>query len=164
MDWIFTEDYLVLLGFIAACIAAAASGGLFRPGAWYESLAKPPWRPPNWLFGPVWAVLYGMIAVSGWLVWRAAEPGAADLPLAIYAVQLGLNAIWSAIFFGMRRLGLALLEMAFLWVAILATIVAFYPIHAGAAYLLVPYLIWVSFAFVLNHAIWRRNQRVPQEA
>ena len=159
-----SQEYLVLLGFIAACVAAASSGGLFRPGAWYESLAKPSWRPPNWLFGPVWAVLYAMIAVSGWLVWRAAEPGAAALPLTIYAVQLVLNALWSAIFFGLRRLGLALFEMALLWVAILATIVTFYPIHAGAAYLLVPYLVWVSFAFVLNHVMWRLNPRVAQEA
>ena len=159
-----SQAYLSLLGFVVACIAAASSGAVFRPGAWYESLAKPSWRPPNWVFGPAWAILYGTIATSGWLVWNAAPPGEAALPMAIYAVQLLLNFLWSAIFFGLRRMGLALVEMAALWLSILATIVAFQPLHAGAAYLLVPYLLWVSFAFALNFAIWRLNLHRPQEA
>ena len=159
-----SESYLSLLVFIGVCILTAASGGIFRPGRWYESLAKPSWRPPNWLFGPVWAVLYGMIAVSGWLVWTEAPPGTVTVPMVIYGVQLVLNFLWSAIFFGLRRLGLALLEMAFLWLAIVATIVAFYPLHAGAAYMLLPYLAWVSFAFILNWAMWRLNPAPPRRA
>jgi len=155
MDW---NAILPLFGFFLACFAAASTGGIFRPGAWYASLRKPSWRPPDWLFGPVWAVLYVMIAVSGWLVWRDAGWPAAALPLGLYAVQLVLNGLWSAIFFGFRRLGLALAEMALLWLAIVATMTAFHPINATAAWLLAPYLLWVSFAFVLNHAVWRLNR------
>ncbi len=154
---------LSLLVFVGACVAAASSGAFFRPGQWYRRLDKPAWRPPDWLFGPVWFVLYAMIAVSGWIVWKVAG-SAAWLALTFYAVQLGLNALWSGIFFGLKRIGLALLEMGAMWLAIVATIAAFWPIHRGAALLLVPYLLWVSFAFVLNLAIWRRNQPRSREA
>ncbi len=152
-----SDSYLTFLGFLAACFAAASTGAFFRPGEWYEGLSKPDWRPPNWLFGPVWAVLYAMIAVSGWLAWEAAGWPAAAVPMAIYAVQLILNGLWSAIFFGMRRLRLALAEMGVLWLSIVATIIAFYPLDAGAAYLLLPYLAWVSFAMLVNYRIWRLN-------
>lgn len=159
-----TSSLLVLLGFVAACFLAASSGSIFRPGDWYEGLAKPAWRPPNWLFGPVWAVLYCMIAISGWLVWREVGLAAAVLPLILYGVQLVLNGLWSFVFFGLRRLDLALIEMMLLWLSIAASIVAFYPIHAGAAWLLVPYLVWVSFAMVLNFAMWRLNRATPMPA
>ena len=149
---------LSLFVFIGACVAAASSGAIFRPGQWYERLNKPRWRPPNWLFGPAWFVLYAMIAVSGWLIWKTAGMAAAPA-LALYGFQLVLNATWSGIFFGMRRLGLALAEMALMWLAILATIIAFWPIDRGAAMLLLPYLAWVAFAFTLNASIWRRNPR-----
>lgn len=149
---------LGLVGFLAVCFAAALGGALFRPGAWYDALEKPSWRPPNALFGPVWMVLFGMIAVSGWLVWR--EEGFAGAPIAfvVYGVQLVLNFAWSWVAFGLRRLGWAAVEMAALWVAIVANIAVFAPIHAGAAWLLVPYLAWVSFAFVLNVTVWRLNR------
>lgn len=152
------NSYLVLLGFIAVCVAAASTGAIFRPGDWYENLAKPKWRPPNWLFGPVWMVLYAMIAVSGWFVWEKAGFAGATLALLLFAVQLALNALWSMIFFGMRRIGLAAAEMGLLWIAIAATIVAFYPIDETAAWLLVPYIVWVSLAFTLNLSIWRMNR------
>ena len=155
------QAYLVLFGFIAVNTLAASSGAFFRPGQWYDGLSKPSWRPPNWLFGPVWMVLYGMIAFSGWLVWRQEGFVGAPLALTLYAVQLILNALWSAVFFGMRRLGLAFVEMLFLWLAIVANILAFYQINENAALLLVPYLFWVSFAMMLNFDIWRRN---PQPA
>jgi tryptophan-rich sensory protein len=158
------ESYIPLIGFLVASFAAASSGAFFRPGDWYERLAKPSWRPPNWLFGPVWAILYGMIAVSGWLVWTSAEGDRLVVPITIFGVQLVLNFLWSAIFFGMHRLGLALIEMGVLWLAILANIFAFYLISPSAAYLLVPYLLWVSFAFVLNFAVWRLNQQVSRHA
>ncbi|MDX1421817.1 MAG: TspO/MBR family protein [Kiloniellales bacterium] len=158
------ESYIPLIGFFVASFAAASSGAFFRPGDWYEKLAKPSWRPPNWLFGPVWAILYGMIAVSGWLVWISAEGDRLVVPIAIFGVQLVLNFLWSAIFFGMHRLGLALIEMGVLWLAILANIFAFYLIRPSAAYLLVPYLLWVNFAFVLNFAVWRLNQHVSHHA
>jgi translocator protein len=149
---------LGLLGFLAACFLVSTTGAYFRPGEWYERLAKPWWRPPNWLFAPAWAVLYLTIAVSGWLVWREAGVAGAALPLAIYALQLMLNAAWSAVFFGLRRPDLAFAEIVLLWLSIAATIVAFQPVHAGAAWLLVPYLCWVTFAAALNFAVWRLNR------
>lgn len=156
---------LVLAGFFAACFAAALSGAYFRPGEWYERLDKPAWRPPNWLFPPAWTLLYIMIAVSGWLVWLTAGFAGAAVPLAVYGVQLVFNAGWSAVFFGARRPGWAMLEVVGLWTSIAATIAAFYPISTTAAWLLVPYLGWVSFAAVLNFAIWRRNPGgVPKAA
>ena len=148
---------IALFGFIAACVLAATTGAVFRAGEWYEQLAKPSWRPPNWLFPPAWAVLYLTIALSGWLVWRTAGFSGAAVPLAIYFLQLGLNAAWSPIFFGMRRPDLAFVEIVLLWTAIVATIAAFHPIHAAAAWLLLPYLAWVTFAAALNFSVWRLN-------
>ena len=104
---------IVLVGFIGACLLAATIGATYRPGDWYERLAKPRWRPPNWVFPPAWTVLYLTIAVSGWLVWRTSGFAGAALPLAIYLVQLVLNAAWSPIFFGMRRPDLAFMEIVY---------------------------------------------------
>ena len=149
---------IVLIGFVGACLLAARVGAAYRPGDWYERLAKPRWRPPNWLFPPTWAVLYLTIAVSGWLVWRTSGFEGTPLPLAIYLLQLVLNAAWSPIFFGMRRPDLAFVEIVMLWSSILATIATFYSLSAAAAWLLVPYLAWVTFAGVLNFTIWRLNR------
>lgn len=149
---------LVLTGFIAACFLAAASGAFFSPGAWYEGLKKPGWRPPNRLFAPVWTILYLMIAVSGWLVWREAGFAAAALPLGVYALQLVLNAAWTPLFFGMHRPDLGLVDIVLVWLSIVATIALFLPISAAAALLLTPYLAWVTFATALNFAIWRLNR------
>ena len=143
--------------FIAACFLAGLTGALFRPGDWYARLKKPSWRPPNRLFAPVWAALYLMIAVAGWLIWRQAGFAGAGLPLAVYALQLVLNAAWSPLFFGLRRPDLGFIDIVLVWVSIIATIVLFCPIHVVAALLLVPYLAWVSFATALNFAIWRLN-------
>jgi tryptophan-rich sensory protein len=136
--------------------AASATGAVFRPGAWYEGLAKPPWRPPNWLFGPAWALLYALIAISAWLVWRADGFGTA---LVIWSVHLVINAGWSAVFFGLRRPDLAFAWILLLWASIAVTIAAFAPVSLLAAWLLAPYLLWVSFATALNFSIWRRNPR-----
>ena len=149
-------DIFPALAFILASAAAAAPGVVFRPGKWYRGLAKPPWCPPDWLFAPVWSVLYLSIAVSGWLVWRAA--GVDGVPaLAIFGVQLVLNGLWSAVFFGLRRPGWALVEILCLWIGIVATVIVFHPIDRGAGYVLVPYLLWVSFAMGLNFRIWQLN-------
>ncbi len=145
--------------FIALCTLTAMSGGIFRPGAWYETLDKPSWTPRDWVFPVVWMILYALIAVAGWLVWRAAPGGAAVLPLAIYGVQLFLNASWSAVFFGLRRPDLGMINVALLWLSILAMIVTFYPVSAFAALIMLPYLAWVSIAATLNFVIWRRNPR-----
>ena len=146
-----------LVIFILACAAAAAPGLVLRPGAWYKNLKKPSWRPPNWLFGPVWLVLYISIAVSGWLLWRKAGLEVTVLAFTIYIIQLLLNGFWSVFFFGLRQPGLALIEIIFLWCSIIATIVVFYPIDKIAAYILIPYACWVGFAVMLNFRIWRLN-------
>jgi benzodiazapine receptor len=150
-----------LLGFAAACFLAAAMSAFFPPGGWYERLAKPSWRPPNWLFAPAWTFLYICIAVAGWLVWQSAGFAGAAVPLAVYFVQLLLNALWTPIFFGLHRKGLAVFEIALLWLAIAATIVLFAPVDTLAAVLLLPYLAWVTFASALNFAVWRLNRGRP---
>ena len=150
---------VALISFLAACTLAASMGAIFRPGNWYERLAKPAWRPPNALFAPVWAVLYLSIAVSGWLVWRTSGFTGAALPVAMYAVQLVLNAAWTPIFFGLHWIGVAFAEIVLLWLAIVATIVLFHPVQPAAAWLLLPYLAWVSFAAALNFAVWQLNRR-----
>jgi translocator protein len=151
-----------LAGFAAACAFAASMGAIFRPGDWYQRLAKPSWRPPDWLFAPAWTVLYVMIAVSGWLVWRTSGFAGAALPLAIYALQLALNAAWTPIFFGLHRPGLAFVEIVLLWLSIVATIWLFRPVNVVAAWLLLPYLAWVAYAGALNFAVWRLNHRSNQ--
>lgn len=145
-----------LIGFLGLSLATASTGGIFRPGQWYETLAKPWWRPPSWAFGPAWAVLFVCIAVSGWLVWKA--PGATTLALGVFGLQLVLNAAWSPIFFGLRRPDWAFAEILLLWLSIAACIALFHPIDARAAWLLVPYLAWVSFAATLNFAMWQLNR------
>lgn len=153
---------LGLLGFLAACFVAASTGAYFKPGDWYAGLAKPSWNPPNWLFPPAWAVLYVSMAVAAWLVWRQAGFAGAPLALGLWFVQLALNAAWSWIFFGARRMDLALAELVVFWLAIVATIFAFAPVHQGAAWLMVPYVSWVSFAGWLNFTLLRLNRdRVP---
>src|SRR5665213_1874312 len=151
------SSLFVLLGFIATCFFAALTGALFRPGDWYDRLAKPTWRPPNWLFAPVWTVLYFTIAISGWLVWREVGFAGGALALSVYGLQLVLNAAWTPIFFGLHRPDLGFLEIVLIWLSIIATIVLFYPIHLSAALILLPYLAWVTFAVALNFAIWRLN-------
>ncbi len=156
------SSWLALLGFIAACFLAAMTGAFFRPGDWYERLKKPSWRPPNRLFGPVWTVLYVMIAVSGWLVWREAGFAGAALPQSVYGLQLILNAAWTPLFFGLHRPDLGFVDIALVWLSVVATIVLFVPIHVGAALLLMPYLAWVTFAAALNFAVWRLNPLAAQ--
>ncbi len=149
-----------LLFFLVVCSGAAAIGSLFTVAevlTWYAGLAKPAWGPPNWLFGPVWTTLYGMMAVAGWLAWRRAGPAGAERALALFGVQLVLNAVWSGLFFGRHRPDWAFAEIVVLWVAILATTVALWRIHRGAGLLFVPYLLWVTFAAALNYAIWALN-------
>ena len=151
-------DLLTLAGFLGACFAAATTGAVFKPGDWYRALSKPRWTPPDWLFPVAWTLLYLTIAVSGWLVLRTAGLPAALPALAVYGGQLVLNAAWSPLFFGLKRPDLGLVGVVFLWLSIVATITVFYPLHTGAALLLVPYALWASFAGALNFEIWRRNR------
>jgi translocator protein len=156
------SSIVALAGFIAGCFLAAMTGAFFRPGEWYERLKKPSWRPPNRLFAPVWTILYLMIAVSGWLVWRQAGFVGAALPLAVYALQLVLNAAWTPLFFGLHRPDLGFVDIVLVWLSIVAAIVLFVPISVAAAVLLVPYLVWVTFATALNFAVWRLNRSVAR--
>jgi tryptophan-rich sensory protein len=152
--------WLMLLCFVVVCFAAAAIGSVWTSSSletWYPALVKPGFNPPNWIFGPVWTVLYVMMAVAAWLVWQRGAPPPGPMVWIPFFTQLTLNTAWSGIFFGLRQPGWAAAEIALLWLAIAATILAFRVRSRTAAWLLVPYLAWVSFASLLNVTIWRLN-------
>lgn len=154
------RNTFVLVGFFLVTFAAAAIGGLSTSSGvrdWYPTLAKPTWTPPAWLFGPAWTLLYICIAIAGFLAWRRAGFAGAKWTLALFAVQLILNATWSWIFFGLHQPGWAFGEIVLLWASILATTAALFTISTWAGVLFVPYLLWVTFAAGLNFAIWRLN-------
>lgn len=151
------SSIVALAVFALAAFGAACSGAMFTPGEWYERLNHPSWRPPNWIFPAVWTPLYCMIAASGFLVWQEVGWTGAPLALVVYFVHLGFNFAWSAVFFGLRRPDWALVEVAGLWLSIVATMALFWPIDALAGWLLVPYLVWVSFAAFLNWTILKLN-------
>ncbi|MGF1456185.1 MAG: TspO/MBR family protein [Alphaproteobacteria bacterium] len=149
-------DWLALGIFIVVNFAAASSGAIFKPGAWYEALKKPSWTPPNWAFPVVWTTLFAANAWSGYLVWQAAGPDAA-LALTAYGISLVFNAIWSFLFFGLRRLDLGMAEVVALWASIAVVLVLFVPYSQTAALLQVPYLAWVTLAGVLNLRLLQLN-------
>jgi tryptophan-rich sensory protein len=152
------NDVLGLVASIAICFAAAGIGGYATSRSlrdWYVALPKPWWNPPNRVFGPVWTVLYAAMAIAAWLVWRVRDDHDVSVALAWFGVQLVLNVLWSVVFFGARRPAGGVVVIALLWLAIVATILAFAPLSLPAALLLVPYLAWVTFASLLNLAIAR---------
>lgn len=124
---------------------------------WYVTLNKPSFNPPNYLFGPVWTLLYLLMGVSLYFVWQAPQSVAKRNALIVFAIQLALNFVWSFLFFEFKQLGVALAEILVLWGFIVATILLFKPINKTAAYLQIPYLLWVSFATLLNFSIWQLN-------
>lgn len=126
-------------------------------GDWYAALHKPSWNPPPWVFGPAWTFLYITMAVAAWLVWREGGWKAQRRALGLFIVQWFLNALWTPLFFGAHLPGVAFGEIVLLWLAIAATLVAFWRVKKAAGLLLVPYLAWVSFAAALNFSIWRLN-------
>jgi tryptophan-rich sensory protein len=140
--------------FIVIVLAAASSGAIFKPGEWYESLRKPGWTPPKWAFPVVWTILYVMIGYAGWLVWTAAGW---SLPMMLWALQMVTNALWSYFFFGMRRMDIALVDVAVLWLSIASFIVTAWSVAPLASLLFVPYLAWVTAAAALNHSVRRLN-------
>jgi benzodiazapine receptor len=149
-----------LIGALIALVltfSTAYIGSCFTVGEWYADLSKPSWNPPNWLFGPVWAVLYLLMAISAWLVWKKAGFKGATVPLIIFLVQLVLNAAWSWLFFGLHEIAIAFIEIVVLLLAILICTILFWRIIAISGILLVPYLIWVAFAAVLNYKLWHLN-------
>jgi len=155
------ENLVALAVFVLANLAAASSGAIFRPGDWYAALSKPPWTPPNWAFPVTWSVLFVLNAVAGWLVWLT---GGADAigALVLYGVSLVINASWSGVFFGARRMGLGFVIVVMLWLSIAAVMAAFAPISAVAAGMLVPYLAWVTIASALNLRVWQLNRTQPR--
>ena len=154
-----------LLIFLAMCLATGVFGGLLTSpsirSGWYENLLKPSFTPPSWVFGPVWTLLYLLMAVSAWLVWSGQAKNPVRVPLFLFFAQLVLNVLWSGLFFGAMKPGWALIDIAVLWVLILLMAALFWRVSRLAALLLVPYVLWVLYAAVLNGAIWWMN-RVTQ--
>lgn len=149
---------LVLIG--GLCLGIGALGAAVTATSvktWYAALNKPSFNPPNTVFGPVWTMLYILMAIAAWRVWRVADRETARRPLTLFALQLALNLGWSVTFFGLARLGPSVAVILVLELAVVATALAFRPIDRIAAWLLVPYVAWVGFAAILNIAIWRLN-------
>jgi translocator protein len=149
-----------LAALLVVCFGAAGIGGaITHPhiASWYATLTKPAWTPPAWLFGPVWSFLYLTMAIAAWLVWLHSDFCRLLTPMALFGIQLLLNVAWSWLFFGCHNPGLAFLDLVLLWTFILLTTVSFWRRSTPAGILMTPYLAWVSFAGVLNFAIWRMN-------
>lgn len=154
-------QWRTLAVFVLACLAAGFIGSFFtREGiqAWYVFLKKPGIAPPDWVFGPVWTTLYVLMGISAYLAWeKGRDKSETKAAMILFALQLVLNTVWSLLFFGMRNPFYAFIEIVFLWLAIAASIIAFYKISKKAALLMVPYILWVSFASLLNYLIWQMN-------
>jgi benzodiazapine receptor len=157
-----TGDIWKLVVSIIACLAAGAIGSIFTRQAiptWYATLEKPAFNPPNWLFAPVWTLLYIMMGIAAFLVWRKGlENRQVRIALIVFLAQLILNALWSVVFFGLESPLFGVVVIAALWVAILFTVLKFYRISLAASVLMWPYLLWVTFAAVLNSSIWLLNR------
>lgn len=149
-----------LVSAVMVCFTAAGLGSLAtfsQIPTWYVTLMKPVWNPPNWLFSPVWTVLYGLMGVTLYLLWQSRDK-IKSVALRFFYIQLALNVLWSWIFFGWHRLDIALVEIIVLWIAILKTIFYTYKVSKTAGLILIPYVIWVSFASFLNYTIWMLNR------
>ena len=154
------KSYIKLGLAIIICLGAGALGSLFTApaiGSWYTELVKPVGNPPSWVFGPVWTTLYILMGIALYLVWVSGASNAKKSAIKLFAVQLILNAVWSPVFFGLQNVGAALVVIVLLWLAILATIITFAKISKTAAWLLVPYILWVSYATYLNASIYVLN-------
>ncbi len=147
-----------LVAWLVFSFGAATSGFFGMPGEWYAGISKPSWNPPSWVFGPVWSALYAMMGVAAWGVWREGSWRRQKQALGWFMVQWALNFLWTPLFFGLHRMGWALVEMLLLWGAIVMTIRSFWSVRRWAAGLLLPYLAWVSFAAVLNGTLWWLNR------
>lgn len=156
------REWLALAAFVALCAAAALTARHFTTPAiesgWYATrLEKPAWTPPAWVFGPVWGVLYALIAASGWVVWKEKGLGGAPLAFSVYLFQLIVNALWSFFFFHLQNPGAAFFELLLLWLMVAVTAGLFEHARPRAGWLLLPYLAWISFAVALNFQVWRLN-------
>ena len=151
-----------LIGWLVVTFAASAVGARasIEARSFYGQLVQPAWAPPAWLFGPVWTVLFALMAIAAWLVWRSGGVRGNRIALGLFFVQLALNGLWSWLFFAWHLGAWAFAEVLLLWVFILSTLLAFWGVRAFAGVLLVPYLLWVSFAAALNYALWQLNPQV----
>lgn len=157
------QTALGLLGWLLACylvaaLAAGVSPGLSSNTAWYQQLIKPAWNPPNWLFGPVWSTLYTLMGISAWLIWKEYGFEGAGFAISVFLLQLLLNGLWSFFFFEWKMIGAAFIEIILLVLTIIYTMYVFSEYSALAAWLLAPYLAWVSFATALTGTIWWLNR------
>ena len=156
-----TKAGAILIGSVLLCNCAGLLGSLFTttgPGSWYSTLIKPAFNPPSWIFAPVWTLLYILMGISLYLVIMEGMKGRdVRIPLLIFAIQLILNILWSYAFFGLESTFFGLLVIILLWISIVATMILFYPIRKAAAWLLVPYILWVSFATILTYTIYSLN-------
>jgi tryptophan-rich sensory protein len=149
-----------LAGFLGLCLGVQLIGGVLTGlsvGGWYETLSKPSWNPPGWVFGPVWTYLYLSMGFAAWLIWQRRTTANVRPALTVFAFHLIFNVLWSGLFFGLRNPLAAFIDIIILWLGIAATLVAFWRIRPLAGLLFVPYLVWVTFAGSLNYAIWRMN-------
>ena len=154
------KNILKLIVSVVISQAAGAIGSLFtiqNIPTWYAGLNKPSFNPPNYLFGPVWITLYFIMGIAFFLVWKQSETCSIKVPAVLFVIQLLLNSLWSILFFGMKNPALGFMEIIILWIFIVLCILKFYPVSKTAAWLMLPYLLWVSFASVLNFKIWMLN-------
>jgi tryptophan-rich sensory protein len=152
---------LGLIAFLALSLVVSVAGGLVTASSvttWYPTLQKPPFNPPNWIFGPVWTTLYILMATAAWRVWLKERQRLSNLPMLLYGVQLALNFLWSFLFFGLQTIGFALVNIVVLLMAIVATTIVFWRADKVSGLLFAPYLAWVSFATALNASIWWLNR------
>lgn len=147
----------LLISFVAAAIGGAAAA---QAGSFYMQIVRPGWAPPADIFGPVWTVLYALMGIAAWLVWRVGGFRAARTALVLFVLQLAVNALWSWLFFGWHRGALAFADIIALWILVVATLVAFWRIRPLAGALLIPYLLWISFASALNYSVWQLNPQL----
>ena len=147
-------DWTLFAIFLASCFAAGSTGALFEPGKWYESLAKPRWTPPNWLFPVAWTTLYLLIAAAAA---RVAPLDGSYYAMAFFALQIALNTLWTPVFFGLKRMGAGMVVLVALWIAVAATLGSFWSLDWIAGAMLIPYLAWVSVAGALNYSVWKLN-------
>jgi benzodiazapine receptor len=146
----------LLLAFAAAAIGSLAT--FTSVSTWYPTLQKPTWSPPNAVFGPVWSILYVLMAIATWRAWRVGDASTARRTVSLYSAQLTLNALWSILFFGLRRPGVAFVEIIVLWLLLIVILRRYWRADRVAAYLWLPYVAWVTFAAALNGAIWSLNR------
>ncbi len=154
------NKWLSLTFCIGICLVVQAIASMLTVVSvndWYQTLEKPSWTPPGWVFGPVWTYLYLSMGVAVWLVWEQRESQNIKPALILFGVQLILNALWSGLFFAMQNIGAAFIEIVFLWGSILLTMILFWKIQRIAGWLFIPYLLWVSYAASLTFALWRLN-------